>query len=166
MEPHFITLPRLLVVGVPYFGTSAQGEFAQVWTRLEPLLPLIPNQKPAGPGLPPVFYGVESYGADMAASGRWFYLAGVEVANLDDVPVQVVAKIVPARQYAVFPYQGLLPGQVGELFQYAYKEWLPKSGYEQAGPFDLERYDHRFKGGQNPESVTEICIPVDKLPFK
>ena len=162
MEPLFVTLPRLLVVGVPYFGEPSKGEFSQVWSRLEPVSSQISNQKPEGPGLAPVMYGVEGYSADMATSGRWFYLAGVEVTTLDDVPVQAVAKVIPARRYAVFPYQGLLPGQIGEVFQYAYKEWLPRSGYEQAGPFDLERYDHRFLAGQNPQSVVDVCIPIVK----
>ena len=90
MEPLFVTLPRLLVVGVPYFGEPSKGEFSQVWSRLEPVSSQISNQKPEGPGLAPVMYGVEGYSADMATSGRWFYLAGVEVTTLDDVPVQAV----------------------------------------------------------------------------
>ena len=47
-----------------------------------------------------------------------------------------------------------------QYFGYIYGQWLPKSGFRQAGPYDLERYDARFKGPDDDESVMEICVPI------
>ena len=68
--------------------------------------------------------------------------------------------ILPANRYAIFTHKGKLPGRITETFGYIYGEWLPRSGYKQAAPCDFERYDARFKGPDNDESLTEICVPI------
>ncbi len=155
MQPNIIQFPRMMVIGVPYFGNASNGAFGKVWGRLGPLLQQVPNQK-----MPKTMLGVEAYTDDMQTSGQWFYLAGVEVSSLDEVPVQLDAKVIPAHSYAVFDHVGRLPGTLAETFAYAYKTWLPQSGYQQAAPFDLERYDARYLGNDNPASVVQVCIPV------
>ena len=111
---------------------------------------------------PDVFLGIETYPPTFSVERKWFYMAAVEVTSFDDLPVGAVAKVIPANVYAVFTYKGKLPGRIGEVFGYIYGEWLPKSGCKQAGPYDFERYGERFKGPDNEDSVTEICVPIEK----
>jgi AraC family transcriptional regulator len=155
MEPQILDLPEIRVVGVPYFGPNNEGQFPATWHRFMGLSDLITNKSN-----PEVYYGVEVYTEDFQASGQWYYLAGVGVTSLDALPVQLVGKVIPANKYAVFTHRGSLPVKLGQTFQYAYKTWLPQSVYTQAAPYDLERYDDRFKGAGNEESVMEVCVPI------
>ncbi len=157
MEPKFEQLPRILCVGVPYYGDNKHGEIPATWPVLSSLGSQIKNKKE-----PSIHLGVEAYTAEMGTQGKWFYLAAVEVTTLDDIPVQLVGKILPANRYAVFTYKGKLPGNLPDLFQHIYREWLPKSGFKQAGPYDFERYGAGFKGADNDESVIDICIPIQQ----
>jgi predicted transcriptional regulator YdeE len=55
----------------------------------------------------------------------------------------------------------MLPEEIqpGRVFLIT-REWLPGSGFKQAAPYDFERYDARFKGADNDESLTDICVPI------
>src|SRR6185436_4882693 len=104
--------------------------------------------------------GVETYPTDFHTIRKWFYLAGIQVTTLDAVPLALVGKILPANRYAVFSHEGTLPGRLCETFQSIYQQWLPQSGLKLAGAYDFERYDARFLGPLNAESVMEIYVPV------
>jgi predicted transcriptional regulator YdeE len=42
-----------------------------------------------------------------------------------------------------------------------YKDWLPRSEYEEAFQITIERYDDdRFQGWGDPDSEVEIWVPV------
>jgi AraC family transcriptional regulator len=155
MDPLIVEKPEILLVGIPYFGDPAGGEFAQTWERFVEHEKAISNRVN-----PNEFFGLEFYTADMQKSHRWYYLASVEVANLDEIPLPLVAKRLPACTYAVFTVQGGL-AKLGETFGYAYGTWLPGSNYQVAHPFDFEFYEEdRFKGGEVADSELEIYIPV------
>ena len=157
MEPKIVQLPQIFCIGVPYYGDNKNGEIPATWPRFNSLSGQIKNKKE-----PRIHLGVETYTVEFESQRKWFYLAAVEVTTLDEIPVQLVGKILPANRYAVFTHQGKLPGQIAETFRYIYGEWLPSSGYKQAAPYYLERYDTRFKGPDNEESHTDICIPIQK----
>jgi AraC family transcriptional regulator len=80
------------------------------------------------------------------------------VRNLNEIPVTLFAKTLPAAKYAVFHVTGNL-SKIGEMFQYAYMQWLPSSDYEVAYPFDFEWYGEDFKGDV-PESEVDLYIPI------
>lgn len=155
MEPKIEQLPQILCVGVPYYGDNKSGEIPGTWPILNSLSDQIRNKKQ-----PCIHLGVETYTTEFETHRRWFYLGAVEVTTLDEIPVQLVGKILPANRYAVFTHKGKLPGRITETFGHIYGEWLPRSGYKQTGPYDFERYDARFKGADNDESLTDICIPI------
>lgn len=90
-----------------------------------------------------------------------FYMAAVEVDSFDNLPVNLVAKAIPANTYAVFIHHGVLDSRLKDTFQAAY-QWLAASDYERAGPYDMEFYGPQFSGPQNPDSVLEIWVPVRK----
>jgi len=95
---------------------------------------------------------------DMPSGGREYrYFAGVE-AESADLPVGLIKKKLPESLYAVFTEarRGTVSGPEG----YAYKEWLPASGYDYNGeiPGDFEIFRNMTDTG--PECEAEIWIPV------
>lgn len=155
MEPRIVESPRILVMGVQCYGGNQDGLFPALWPIFSSLDEKITSQTE-----PHVYYGIESYTDEFRTQGKWFYLAGMGVTSLDDLPPQLSAKAIPAGRYAVFTHRGSLPVKLGQTFHHIYHEWLPASAYEQAGPFDFERYDDRFKGADREDSEMEVWVPV------
>lgn len=155
MEPKIIKLEKLKIVGMQTFGNIEEGSPPQMWRVLKSNDIEIPERINKNIG-----YGVETFTKEMATLKKWFYMAGVEVGSFDSVPIQMSAKVVPENTYACFEFKGAISPNLAEFFQKVYNEWLPDSGYELAGPYDIERYDERFLGVDNEDSVMEILIPI------
>ena len=91
----------------------------------------------------------------------FYVMVGVEISDLEGLPLELSAKVLPAGTYAVFTLRG--PEITANWPDAIYKDWLPQSGYEEAHKFTVERYDgERFKGVDDPESELEIWVPVRK----
>jgi AraC family transcriptional regulator len=91
---------------------------------------------------------------------RHVTLIGVMVSKLAAIPETLFAKMLPAGKYALFTHH-FSEGSYGDAFQAVYA-WLEESQYRSAHPFDIQVYDERFKGPENPDSVLEILIPVEE----
>jgi AraC family transcriptional regulator len=154
MEPKIIEKPAMALVGMVFFGDPSGGEFAGTWHRLmqfDGVIPRIINQAD--------HYGLEFYGPEFEQSHKWNYMACVEVEDLEDIPLPMVGKRIPACTYTVFTVKGGLKN-LGEGFQFAYHTWLPDSSYQVAHHFDFELYqDGRYKGDEE-DSEIDIYIPV------
>lgn len=153
MEPRFVDLPELNLVGLPYYGNPAEGKFTATWHRFFALEPSIPNRVDPGE-----CYGVELYDKDFMPGQDWYYFVAVQVRDLEEIPSLLFAKRFPACRCAVFAAVGGVP-KLGAVFGYIYNEWLPASGYAMAYPWDMEVYGEQFKGDE-PESVVEVYIPI------
>jgi len=153
MQPRFVDLEELILVGLPYYGQPVGGKFTQAWDRffeVEPSIRSRVNKK--------VCYGVEVFGKESTLGGDWFYFPSVQVSDLKEIPGILFAKTFPACRCVVFSVTGGIP-KLGEVFRYIYAEWLPASGYEIAYPWDFEVYGEQFKGDE-PDSLIDIYIPV------
>lgn len=153
MEPRIIDRPEFCVAGVVVYGNSESGLFLKAWDmymRMQKKL-LLKN--------PDVGYGVEFYTEEFFKDRNFFYMACQEVADLSQIPADMVGKTIPANKYAVFTSKGTVK-ELSENFQYIYHEWLPKAKYEIAGSYDFELYDKRFKGAEDPNSEIDIYIPI------
>jgi AraC family transcriptional regulator len=155
MEPRIVTLPELHLVGMQTFGNCANGGAARMWEVLRSNDIDIPARMN-----PKISYGVETYTRQMETNQEWFYFAGVEVENFYKLPIEMTGKLIPENRYACFKFQGKVSPTLGIFFQEIYKVWLPNSDYIQAGPYDLERYDDRFLGADDEDSVLDILIPI------
>lgn len=154
LQPTFVDKDRFFVVGYSDYGAFFDtGDIPRLWDRFVPAMNNIPNRIN-----PTVSYGVEFYHSDFLKTRSWNYMAAVEVSSLDDIPISMVGKVIPARRYAVFTHRGT-PDGLPHLFQAIYSEWMPTSGYAPDGHFDLELYDERFRG-DTADSEVDICIPV------
>ena len=85
-------------------------------------------------------------------------LVGFEVSQIDDMPIEYFIKVLPPCKYARFTHR-FKDGDYGDAFVAAYG-WLENSLYQAAYPYDIQAYDERFKGAEDPESLIEILIPI------
>lgn len=155
MEPRIVEMDALSLVGMSCYTNNLNREITQLWELFMPRMDSIPRALSSGRSI-----GVEFYPAQYAETAMWFYMAAREVTDLSEIPVDMVAKVIPASTYAVFVHRGPLE-KLPETFQHGYRTWLPASPYEAAAWFDLELYDERFKGSAE-DSEIDVCIPVRK----
>lgn len=155
MEPKIVEMEALTLVGMSCFGNNANREFSRMWELFLPRMETLPNLLQTGRS-----FGVEFYPSEYSSSGMWFYMAAHEVSELSEIPLDMVAKVIPASTYAVFTHTGPIE-RLPETYQHGYRSWLPASPYEPAAWFDLELYDDRFKP-EVPDSEIDVCIPVKK----
>jgi len=149
MEPKIVSRPAFTVVGLKYRGKNENNEIPQMWSEFMPRVHEIKHMVE-----PHVAYGV--CGNMDEDSGEFDYVAGFEVDSAADVPKGMVSWDIPAQTYAVFTCT--LP-TLGQTFQYAYKTWLPQSGYRCADSPEFELYDERFDP-QDESSPMTVYIPV------
>jgi AraC family transcriptional regulator len=139
-----VTKPEFTVVGMRYHGKNESGEIPALWVQFGPRMDEIQHRR----------LRWEAYGVCFTPDdqGRFEYIAGVDVEQAANVPAGMVARSVPASQYAVFTCT--LP-TIHEAYDYAFHTWLPKSGHEWGGTPDFELYDETFEG-DIPESKMYI----------
>ena len=102
------------------------------------------------------------FSIDGEEGGEFFYLMAVEVLNFDRMPVEMLGKVIPESEYAVFTVKGL--SAIKDAYTFAYGEWLPRSGWKHTLNFDYEFYGTKFANPDDPNAEFEICIPVVKIP--
>jgi AraC family transcriptional regulator len=160
MEPRIVTRKSIKLIGIVYFGDNKNWEIPKLWEEFMPFMEKIPNALPERSA-----YGLCFYNENYSKTGQFYYLAGRPVSSLEDIPVELVGKTLPACEYAVFTHKGPLVGEsntIMDTYGYAYGTWLPNSDYENPYSFDYEYYDERFSGNDSPKSEVDVYIPIRK----
>ncbi len=153
MEPRLVELKQLHLVGLPFYGDPANGNFTKAWDRFMHVD--LPTQ---GRVNPKIFYGVEIYGPEMMDTHQWHYFTACEMDSVTPPPGILFAKTLPASLYAVFQVTGGI-SKLSETFHYAYDQWLRNSDYKIAFPFDFEYYGEDFNG-DSPDAKIDIYLPI------
>ena len=83
-----------------------------------------------------------------------------EVDSFENIPDGMVSFELPAGEYAVFIYKGLL-ARAQSFFDYIFREWLPNSEYRLDNRPHFEVLGSKYKN-DDPESEEEVWIPVKK----
>jgi AraC family transcriptional regulator len=130
-----------------------------------PLMKTIPNSLPVHE-----CYGVCFYTGSFAQIGLFYYLAGIPLPSIEEIPIAMVGKTLPASEYAVFTHKGPIVSKTGTIrdtYTYAYGTWLPNSPYVNPYAYDFEFYDERYKADshnclEDAESEMDVCIPIRK----
>ena len=110
------------------------------------------------------FSGAASSFFPQAASPSGQAFVGVEVDHLEEVPLELFGKVLPAGTYAYFTPKGK---EITTWEDDFYKGWLIKSGYQLSAvgnySFQVQCYeDDRFKGVDNlEESEIDVYIPIE-----
>ena len=166
MKPKIVQLDSMTLLGFSFFGDpfqfsgdwSEENEIGRLWVRwIAYLTDHRAEIKHVADDR--VHYEVHVHHADSNRTGEFEIFAGLEVTRLEDVPVVLSAKVLPAATNALFTLRGKeittdWPSLVGT-------ERIPDAGYEMAGGYSIQRYDERFKGMQRvTESVLDVYIPV------
>jgi len=151
MEPKFVHLPTLQIVGLRYYGKNENQEIGQLWGQFNQVSNQIQHATPEA-----------AYGMCLmvpgAPNGEFEYVAGFNTTQADDIPAGMVVRQAPASRYAVFTHLGPLD-TLRQTYDYIYHTWLPSSGLEVNGNWDFEYYTDEFKDFA-PDSKFYIYIPV------
>ena len=166
MEPTIVEKSQITLVGFSFFGDPFQAsaewteenEIGRLWKRFITYLMNNPDRIKHVKA-DRVSYEVQIEHEETASKGNFQVFVGVEVEKLEDVPLELVVKILPPTRYAVFTLHGAQITSDWPLMIYG--EWLPSSGYQAAFNYHFQYYDQRFKGLENlDESVVEIYVPI------
>lgn len=166
MDVKIIEKDQMLLVGLSFFGDpfkssagwTEENEIGRLWVRfmnfLESQGARIQHIKEHE-----VSYEVHIEHPETQEKGEYEVFVGLEVAQLKDLPVELLVKVLPPTSYAVFTLTG--EEITSDWHQMIHRDWLPESGYRIAFDYAIERYDERFKGlDRIAESVLEVYIPV------
>ncbi len=90
-----------------------------------------------------------------------YCLTGIEVEEVKSLPLNCFVKTIPPGEYAVFSFKIASCG-----YKKAYEqmnEWLKENippGSEAHKQFEVQVYDHRFRGMEDPESIIDFLVPL------
>lgn len=153
MEPKFVDLGELRVVGMVCRTTQKNNSIPQLWGAFNQRAGEIP-----APLYENVWLGV-CYPVDMDSfdeNAEFDYMAGCAVSGNPTLPGGMDVHVIPPATYAVFTHKGPLI-TLGETYQKIFGPWL--EGYQVAEADQIEWYDERFCH-DNENSEFDIYIPV------
>ena len=174
MEPQMVQRDRMTLVGMDYYGPlsgegwSAENPIGQLWQRFNRFWDAKSELIADRVVDPKAAYEVAIWNEEEYQATKSFYVfVGVEVKGLDEVPLELVNKVLPASTYALFAPAGK---EITTWENAVYNEWLPESGYENLPRFspkarcahakrsrrflphivrsNLYSYEHRKRQGQ------------------
>jgi len=165
MKPKIIDRRKITLVGMDFYGNpyqeaggwSAQNAIGQLWSRFNRIYTTKKDTikhlaSESGYELWIDFEGEED-------KNNNYIFVGAEVNTLDDLPLELVAKILPETRYAIFTLKG--DEIKSDWPSKVITQWLPEAGLEQSCSFIIEYYDiQRFKGIDNANSELDIYVPV------
>ena len=165
MQPTIVQKDEITLVGLSFYGdpfeTSAgwteENQIGQLWQRMLAYLSEHAD-KIQHPVPVQASYEVHVYGPETMTKGLFEVFIGIAVEQLEAVPVDLLVKILPATEYAVFTLQGQ---QISSDWHLEIDEWIAAAGYQHAHPFSFQYYDERFKGlDQLADSQLDVYMPV------
>jgi AraC family transcriptional regulator len=154
LKPKLVELDAIHLVGLASLAKNETDVVTDLWEQLSGEIESIPNRLK-----PQRYYGITflTLSGDPQSS---FFMIGVAVDSLAAIPPTLVGKTIPPLKYARFIHKG--PSKdVGMTLDYVYQTWLPKSGHSTAAPLQIEFYGERYKGPDDPDSESEILIPIE-----
>ncbi|HEU5138687.1 MAG TPA: GyrI-like domain-containing protein [Bacillales bacterium] len=135
-------------------GDPSTNDISKLWDRFDAASSQIEHSIK-----PEIKFGLMTFPDHWKHGEPFQYMAGVEVNQFESLPEDMESAELPKQQYAVIHYRGKISG-IGVAYDYFYREWLPKSGYEFGNNFEMEYYDGKFYGRDNPESEISFYFPV------
>lgn len=152
MKIEIIERPEMILAGIVDSGSHvSQINIAELWKRFMEHSDAIPNQVDKEKGY-------ELHIEEDRSPRKHFLLIGVEVEKVEHEPIEIFTKVLPAGNYLRYTHQ-FSEGGYAQAFEALY-DWLEDSNYKPAHAFDIQVYDARFNGPDDPESIVEILVPV------
>lgn len=149
-NPTITSRPAFTIIGLLYRGKNENNEIPQLWEALFPDRTAEIQHKVN----PRIAYGaMDNFDRE---TGEFDYVAGYEVSDASDIPDGMVCWHIPAQTYAVF--KGTLP-KIMEMYDFAFRQWLPASGYHQADGPEYELYDEDFNPSEGKLDLY-LYVPI------
>lgn len=152
-KPELVELGSFLLVGLS-IPVHSSPMVTDTWAKFMAESDSIPNRT-----TPDWFYQFSFWPEKYEMEG-FFVMPSVEVSSLQEIPSLFVGKTIPAARYLRFIHYGL-SNRVDQTYQFIYETYLPQSNYQLTKPYNFEFYGAGFKGPDNPDSETEIYIPIE-----
>lgn len=154
--PALVELPQIALTGISFFlgDESKITDLSKEWGQFTQEVNSIKNRLQ-----PERFYQVQYWSEKQELGGFNFFL-GVEIKNMDEIQPQFVIKLLPESRYLRFIHKGLA-NKVGYTYKYIYNQFLPETDYKLTRPYNFEFYGEKCLGPYNPESESEIYIPIE-----
>jgi len=165
MEAKTTDKRKIILVGMDFYGNlyekaggwSEQNAIGQLWGRFNSFYAKKKDSIEHLASESGYELWVDFEGEEDQKSNHIF--VGVEVGTLDDLPLELVARILPETRYAIYTLKG---GKIkSDWPSKVVSQWLLKAGLEQSFTYIIEYYDsQRFKGLDNADSELDIYVPV------
>jgi AraC family transcriptional regulator len=165
MKPTTITEKRkIILAGIDYYGDpfkeaegwSTQNAIGQLWQRFDKIFEKKKNS--IGNLVSDAGYEVWiDLEGEEETNNRYIFL-GMEVEKPDDLPLELVSRILPETRYAVYNLKGeaIKSGWPAKIL-----DWIAEAGLEQSFTYIFEYYDSkRFRGMDDPDTELDIYVPV------
>lgn len=154
IEPEVVELDSIFLVGLAVLEGCSPTVITRLWAHFPQEIASIPNRI-----IPERYYQVVFWPDQYDLDGS-FLMCAVEVTDLNRINLNLVGKHLPPARYLRFIHKGL-SCKVGLTYKYIYESWLSRSDYRLSLPYNFELYGEKFLGPDNPESESEIYIPVE-----
>ena len=113
-------------------------------------------------GKPDGMYELCVYNEESREKGLLEIFVGMACSPQDvaNIPVDLLVKVLPDTQYAIFTFSG---EEISSDWEKVLQDWLATSGYQSTASYNFQYYDERFKGMDRlAESVLEVYVPIKK----
>jgi len=171
VDPKILERGKMNLVGMTHYGPiggegwSEENQIGKLWQRFNKFCEMKWVSIEDRVINPKLGYEVSIWNEDeFKETGDFCIFVGVEVEQLEEVPLELFGKILPAGTYAYFTLKGK---EITSWEDDFYKGWLTKSGYQLSAvgnySFQVQCYDEdRFRGVDNlEESEIDIYIPIE-----
>jgi AraC family transcriptional regulator len=166
MEPTIVERDQIVLAGFSFFGDpfatsggwTEENEIGRLWNKFVAYMAhhgdCIKHIKN-----PEACYEVHIAHEETATKGHFEVFVGVEISQLEDLPIEISVKMLPPTKYAVFTLKG--KQITSDWPKMIYHDWMPGSGYQGAHSFMFQLYDRRFRGLEHLDaSVLDAYVPV------
>jgi AraC family transcriptional regulator len=167
MAPQLIEKPQIVLAGFSFFGNpfathagwTEENEIGRLWNRFMDYCgkhpTAIKHMREEH-----VAYELHIEHAETKQTGEYEVFVGVQVEIMEDVPVEISIKLLPATLYAVFTLHGK---EITSDWNRTIGDWMQQAGYHNPYKYGFQYYDERFKGVDRiEESLLDVYVPIMK----
>ncbi len=156
--PEFIELPDFTLTGVgerlTLHGYKVARDITGIWKRVMQELKRQDKSR-----LSRYFgIGIMDTPSNLQEGDSFYYMAGVNMNELEYIPDDWQTRQIPGCTYAVFTYNGPIR-RIRDAHHWVYREWLYHSIHEPSGNYSFEGYCSSKKLNQ-AKAGAEIWIPL------
>ncbi len=152
MQPTIVEREPIKTVGIAKRYSNDDLDLKKLWSAFRPYKDKIPNR--VGDELFGIYEEYEEDGDDTGFT----YVCSAQVSSFDDIPENMVSRIIAGQKYACFEHKGALASLESTL-KFIWGSWLPKSKYDYVEKPDFELYPGGFCDS-DPGKILRIFIPI------